>query len=236
MNDNQETGLGPFLGQPTSDLVGQPTYDFVAQASAAIDSLNKSIATAHPLLTGAVTQPDVLSQTLQGQRPPIEPWIGHSETREDIPHKSGYATVAYNNPSGMWEGPSSRKFGATTYGILDDPDRNHIASFETPVHGAAAQFHLLADPNAPYINKPVIDVIRKWSKSKTDKTGSEQNIQDYVKSLGLSANTIVTPELLRSPTGIALAKHQAHWEGGGNFKMSDEDWQKAQAMAYGNSQ
>lgn len=37
MNGNQETGLGPFLGQSASD--------WLAQFSAVVDSLNKSIAT-----------------------------------------------------------------------------------------------------------------------------------------------------------------------------------------------
>jgi hypothetical protein len=127
----------------------------------------------------------------------------------------------------MWEGDSSRKFGATTYGILKDKDAiNHIAAFDTPEQGAAAQFDLL---NSGYANQTLANVIKKWS----DNTGGQQNVNAYIKSLNLDPQTVITPELLKSPTGIALAKKQADWEDGGNFKMSDEQWQNAQKMAFG---
>jgi hypothetical protein len=128
----------------------------------------------------------------------------------------------------MWEGSSSRKFGASTYGVIGGG--NHIAAFDDPVHGAAAQFDLLGSQK--YINRPVSDVIKDWSAD----TGGAGNVQDYVKSLGLSPDAVITPELLRSPQGIALAKKQAHWEAGlkkgEEYPLTDDQWQMAQQLAF----
>jgi hypothetical protein len=156
---------------------------------------------------------------------PDAPYLkGPPETRADISGK-GPASIRYNNPGAMWPGQSSRKFGASTYGVIGGGNR--IAAFDDPVNGAAAQFDLLNSKS--YVNRPVGEVVKQWSSN----TGGAQNVAAYVKSLGLDPSTKITPQLLQSPAGISLAKAQARWETGRDYPLSDEQWGKAQQMAFG---
>jgi hypothetical protein len=139
------------------------------------------------------------------------------------------APVRYNNPSGMWNGPSASRYGSTAYGIIGGG--NHIAAFDTPEQGAAAQFDLLASRS--YVGMPIVDAVRKW----TGDTGGEDQVQSYAaqiaKAAGVDVNSPITPDLLQSPAGIALAKAQAKMETGYDYPMSHGQWQNAQQMAYG---
>jgi hypothetical protein len=178
---------------------------------------------------------DALSRTIQGYPPPIpswerqspgsSPWETGSEIRQDIPQGPDrlLANVRYNNPGSIKEGPSSRRFGSTTYGII--ANGNHISRFDTPEQGAAAQFDLLDSPT--YVNRSVSDVMKDWTGA------NKSDLDTYVKALGVAPDTIITHDFLRSPAGIALAKQQAVAEGRGPYPMNDEQWQQAQDMAYG---
>lgn len=129
------------------------------------------------------------------------------------------APIRYNNPGGMWPGASSRRFGATGSGVIGGG--NKIARFPTPSLGASAQFDLLS---RGYSNMALKDAIAKWS------GGNDPGA--YVRFLGertgLGPTTTLSPELLKGPQGLALAKAMARWETGRDYPLSDDEWAKAQ--------
>ncbi len=136
------------------------------------------------------------------------------------------ASIRYNNPGGQYPGPSARQFNTT--GTETIGGGHKIAVFATPEEGAAAQFHLL---NNSYTGMPLGQAISKWSGGNAGPAYT-----DFVsKQTGISPDTVLTPEFLSSPQGIALAKAQAHWEAGRPSPLTDEQWTTAQKMAYGSS-
>lgn len=140
------------------------------------------------------------------------------------------ASIRYNNPGAMWPQGSASKFGSTSYGKL--ADGNLIAKFDTPEAGAAAQFDLLASPK--YSGMMIGSAIDKWS----GHTGGAANVSAYAnsvaKSIGVSPTDTLNADMLRGPAGIAFAKAMARQEAGVEYPMNDDQWQKAQNMAFGN--
>lgn len=133
------------------------------------------------------------------------------------------ASIRTNNPGAQWFGPIASAYGATgTEGLSDG---NNAAIFPDPVAGAAAQFALLSKK---YAGMPLSAAISKWSGGNS----SPQYVNFLTKNTGLSPDTVLTPDLLSSPQGLALAKAQAHWEAGRPYPMSDADWQAAQSRAF----
>src|SRR6187455_2136895 len=96
-------------------------------------------------------------------------------------------------------------YGAT--GGEDLADGNNAAVFPDPVSGAAAQFALL---HRKYAGLPLSKAISKWSGGNS----SPEYVNFLSNNTGLSSDTVLTPELLSGPQGLALAKAQAHWEAG----------------------
>lgn len=141
------------------------------------------------------------------------------------------ASIRNNNPGAMEPGPSSRKFGSTSYETLrwtykGKPATNKIATFPTPVHGAAAMFDLLY---SRYTGSTVSKAIERWC--------GGYYASDYTKSLeqkcGVGANDALTKDRVRdADTAILLAKAMARVEAGQDFPMSDEQWAQAHAMAF----
>lgn len=123
-------------------------------------------------------------------------------------------------------GPVARQFGAS--GSQSLPGGNNAAVFDDPVNGAAAHFSLLGKN---YSGMPLSGAIAKWSGGNS----SPAYTGFIAKQTGLSPDTVLTPELLSGPQGLALAKAQAHWEAGKAYPLSDEQWQAAQAKAFGNA-
>ncbi len=134
------------------------------------------------------------------------------------------ASIRSNNPGAQWLGPVARQFGAT--GSIDLPGGNNAAMFDDPVNGAAAQFALL---QKSYGGMPLSAAISKWSGGNSSPAYSAF----LAKQTGLSPDTVLTPELLASPQGLALAKAQAQWEAGKPYPLSDEQWAQAQARGLG---
>lgn len=134
-------------------------------------------------------------------------------------------SIRTNNPGAMWMGPVAAQFGAS--GRQSLPGGNNAAIFDDPVNGAAAHFALLGKN---YAGMPLSGAIAKWSGG-----NSSPAYTNFIgKQTGLGPDTVLTPELLAGPQGLALAKAQAHWEAGKAYPLSDEQWQTAQAKAYGN--
>lgn len=137
------------------------------------------------------------------------------------------ASIRTNNPGAQWYGPSAQAYGAI--GSIPLPGGNNAAQFPDPVSGAAAQFALLGKS---YANMPLSAAIDKWSGGNS----SPAYAAFLAKQTGLSPDTVLTPQLLQGPRGLALAKAQAHWEAGKPYPMSDAQWQQAQSRAFGGAQ
>jgi hypothetical protein len=136
---------------------------------------------------------------------------------------SGAASVRNNNPGAQWPGPVAMAYGAT--GSQTVGGGNKIATFDDPVKGAAAQLALL---DSKYTGVPLSAAVSKWSGG----NDSSEYTKHIMNDTGLTPDTVITPQLLRSPQGIALAKSMANWEAGGQYPLPDEGWQKGQALAF----
>lgn len=137
------------------------------------------------------------------------------------------ASVRHNNAGAMWYRADSwqSKFGATFGQKLNDglKQGNQIASFPTPVHGAAALLYQLNRPS--YADKTVRGAISRWS--------GGNSVSSYLKVLGdagFSPDQQVS-EIMASPEGaVAFAKAMARHEAGSEYPMNDEQWQQAYNM------
>lgn len=142
------------------------------------------------------------------------------------------ASIRNNNPGAMEPGPSSKKFGSTSFETLKwtgpdgKPKTNRIATFPTPQHGAAAMFDLL---ERKYTGKPLKDAISTWCGSYW--------AGEYAKSVenacGITGGQLLTKELVRSPDhAIPLCQAMAKVEAGRDFPMEKDGWEDAHRMAF----
>lgn len=144
------------------------------------------------------------------------------------PQASGSAaSVRNNNPGAQWPGSVASQFGAT--GSENVAGGNKIATFDDPVKGAAAEMALL-DKN--YSGMPLGAAISKWSGGNSGAAYAAH----IAKDTGLTPDTVISPQLLRGPQGVALAKSMANWEAGGQYPLSDQQWEQAHQLAFGQPQ
>lgn len=144
------------------------------------------------------------------------------------------ASIRNKNPGAQEPGPSSRKFGSTSHEVLKwtykgKPATNKIATFPTSEHGAAAMFHLL---NRKYTGRSIEKAIEKWC--------GGYYAGAYAKALeahgNCKASDTLTSDLVQNPDfAIALCKAMARVEAGRDYPMTDEEWQAAHEMAFGNA-
>lgn len=141
------------------------------------------------------------------------------------------ASIRNNNPGAMEPGPSSRKFGSTSFETLHwsykgKPATNKIATFPTPVHGAAALFDLLY---SKYTGSTVEAAITKWCGGYYADTYTNVLQQ----KCGVGPKDALTKDRVKdADTAIALAKSMAFQEAGREYPMSDEQWKQAHEMAF----
>lgn len=137
------------------------------------------------------------------------------------------ASIRNSNPGACYPGPSSRKFGSSTYETLRSKDGVHkIATFPSKVQGAAALFDLLA---SRYVNMSVEAAITKWCGS--------FYVSTYLKVLeekgGIKRTDTLTVDMVRDPAvAIPLAKAMAWQECGQDYPMTDAEWAQAHACAF----
>jgi len=143
------------------------------------------------------------------------------------------ASIRNNNPGAMEPGPSSKRFGSTSHEVLrwKGPDgktkTNRIATFATPQHGAAAQFHLLS---RKYTGKPLAKAVETWCGG----YWSGEYAGRVEKACGLKGTDILTREIVADAArAIPIAKAMARTEAGREFPLDDEGWRTAHAMAFG---
>lgn len=93
--------------------------------------------------------------------------IATSQRAETVPHinpetgKKRFAAGRHQNPGAKWESASDAKYGALGYTVLNDPERNHIQSFPSVIHGAASAFDLLHN-SSNYKGKSADYAMRNW--------------------------------------------------------------------------
>jgi len=134
------------------------------------------------------------------------------------------ATIRTNNPGAMWPGPSSKKFGSTTFDTIGGG--NKIAIFDNPVSGAAAQFDLLA---RSYTGMTLKAAMKKW----TGGNSPDAEMAMVRKYADIGPDTVLTRAFLQNPLmAIPFAKGMAENETGKPFPLSDDDWMKAHTMAF----
>lgn len=139
------------------------------------------------------------------------------------------ASIRSNNPGAMW-GKGNRiaaKWGSTgTQDLADGLGQgNNIAFFPTKIQGACAQFDLW---RTGYCNRTLRQAILRWSGG----NWSQPYADFLVKQTGIGLETVVTPALLASPSGLKLMKFQAQWEAGIPYPMSDAEWLQAQKKVF----
>ncbi len=133
-------------------------------------------------------------------------------------------SIRTKNPGAMWPNALATKFGSKTHEDLRDG--NKAAIFPTFEAGAAAQFALWHDK---YAGMTLKDAIYKWSGH-----NSSAAYEDFLtKHASVSLNTVISKEFLEGPEGVRFAKAQAQWEAGKPYPMTDEQWKKAQDLAFG---
>lgn len=140
------------------------------------------------------------------------------------------ASIRNNNPGAMYPGKSAKKFGSTAFETLISKDGKHkIATFPTPIHGAAAQFDLL---ERSYCGMPLEKAITKWC--------GAYYVSTYLKVLeengGIKRTDMLTREMLHNPAiAIPIAKAMALQEAGREFPLDDAGWHTAHDMAFSGS-
>lgn len=135
-------------------------------------------------------------------------------------------SIRTRNPGAMWPGAIATAFGSKTYENLKDG--NKAAIFPTFEQGAAAQFALWG--GAGYIGRTLADAIRKWSGGNSSPQYAAF-LQTHIP--GLSMDTVITRAFLAGDRGRAFMKAQAQWEAGKPYPMTDDQWRKAQELAFG---
>jgi len=143
------------------------------------------------------------------------------------------ASIRNNNPGAMEPGPSSRKFGSTSYETLrwkgpdGKPRTNRIATFATPQHGAAAQSDLLA---RKYAGRPLRKAVEMWCGG----YWAGEYAAKVEAACGLGGDDRLTREIIEdAERAIPIARAMARMEAGREFPMDDHGWRTAHAMAFG---
>lgn len=138
------------------------------------------------------------------------------------------ASIRNRNPGAMYPGWAAKKFGSTSHEVLRSKDGTHkIATFPTSIHGAAAQFCLLASKN--YTGRTVRAAITKWCGGYS--AGVYLGVLE--KRAGVTADTILTAEMIHDPQfSIPLAKAMALQEAGRQYPMTLDEWKAAHQMAF----
>jgi hypothetical protein len=140
------------------------------------------------------------------------------------------ASIRNGNPGAQYPGPSSRRFGSTSYETLRSKDGTHkIATFPTPTHGAAALFDLL---DRRYTGMSIEKAITKWCGGYYSTT--------YLRVLedkaGVNRTDMLSREMIRDAArAVPFAKAMAWQEAGRDFPLENAEWEAAHAMAFGDA-
>lgn len=142
------------------------------------------------------------------------------------------ASIRNRNPGAMEPGPSSRRFGSSSFETLKwrgpdgTPKTNRIATFSTSEHGAAAMFDLL---DRKYTGLPLKDAVARWCGG----YWASEYAARVEEASGLKATDILTKNFIRDPAhAIPIAKAMARMEAGCDYPMDDAGWQSGHRMAF----
>jgi hypothetical protein len=159
--------------------------------------------------------PKVLPQALASVGRSTDP--STVNVRKDIP-KGGAsgppASLRYRNPGAQYPSREAARFGQTGYGVIGGDHK--IASFPSPINGAASNFDLL---HRVYVGMTIGQAGKKW-------TGANGfGVPGYDSGRQLSRAMIEDAE-----QAIALLKAIAGRESGKSDALSADEWKHAHAM------
>lgn len=131
----------------------------------------------------------------------------------------------------MYPGPSSVKFGSTGTEALRSGDGEHkIATFPTFEQGGAAMFDLLC---RLYTDLSLEAAIRKWCGG----IRWQAYVAHVEKRTGSGGDAKLTKiALADADFAIRLCQAMADWEAGQKYPMTEAQWEKAHAMAFGSDE
>lgn len=133
-------------------------------------------------------------------------------------------SIRTKNPGAMWPCAIATQFGSTSFESL--ADGNRAAVFPTCEQGAAAQFALWAKN---YSGMPLQSAIYRWS----GHNSSDEYATFIFSKTKLAKTDVITRSYLSGPNGLVFMKAQAQWEAGRPYPMTDDQWRKAQELAFG---
>jgi hypothetical protein len=137
------------------------------------------------------------------------------------------ASIRNMNPGAMYPGPSSKRFGSTSFEVLRSKDGVHkIATFPTHQHGAAALFDLMS---RKYTGRTVETAIKTWC--------GGYYVDTYCKVLeekgGVARTAMMDAAFIRDPArAIPFAKAMAWQEAGQDYPLDEAGWAAAHTMAF----
>jgi hypothetical protein len=146
------------------------------------------------------------------------------------------ASIRNKNPGAQEYGFAAKRWGSTSYETLrwtDSKGKSHTnqcATFPTHQHGGAALFTLLAEGKY-YRNKPISEAIATWCGGNS----ASEYIDHMEKATGTKRTAILTEERIRDPDiAVPIAMAIARFEAGtADLPLSETDWRKVHAMAFG---
>ncbi len=135
------------------------------------------------------------------------------------------ASIRHANPGAMYPGPSARRYGSTATGLLEN-GKHQIATFPTPMAGAAALFDLLA---RGYMDRTLEAAITRWCGSNF----ATEYLRGIEERTGLWKGTWLDLAWLSDPSNavplaIAMARHEA----GQDYPLTETQWREAHATAF----
>lgn len=150
---------------------------------------------------------------------------GRMPTEAELSDKSVPAGERFNNPFNMWYDKYAEQQGGKPGRQITQYDTPAI--FPSKMAGAAAAIRKMAE-SPMYSGKTMQDLIKTWV----------HHGQSYApiieEATGISRNTRITPEFLRSDQGLlflkTMARYETRWQR--DYPLTNEQWRQARSHAF----
>lgn len=151
---------------------------------------------------------------------------GKYPTEAELADKSRAAGERFNNPFNMWFDKYAKGEGGLPGRQITPNDTPSV--FPSKMAGAAAAIRKMAE-SPKYSGKTMQDLIGTW-------VGHGQSYAPVIEKMtGISRDTKITPEFLRSEAGLKFLKAMARYETRAQvpYPLTDKQWREARDRALG---